>query len=93
MAQTYCILSLPRKDTYLRLEQVTVSPNLIETEKDKQNENTRDLFQLKEQEKTPKKISKTINILNKKFKALVIRLLNELGKRIDELIEKFNKKL
>lgn len=33
------------------------------------------------------------NLPDKKYKALVIRMLNELGKRIDKLSENFNKQL
>ena len=37
--------------------------------------------------------TKTNNLPDKKYKALVIRMLNELGKIIDELSENFNKQL
>ena len=74
-------------------QQVTVLPNFIETEKDKENEKTEEFSQLKEQEKTPEKIINEIKVNklpNEEFKALVIRILTELGKRIDE---NFNKEL
>ena len=48
---------------------------------------------MKEQEKTPEKIINEIKVNklpNEEFKALVIRILTELGKRIDE---NFNKEL
>ena len=49
----------------------------------------RNLSQLKEQEKTPKKKRKTneikiSNLSGKEFKALVIRVITKSGKRIDE---------
>ena len=56
----------------------------------------RKMFQMKEQgkkkpgEKTNEKLS---NLLDKVFKALVLRILTELGKRIDEHSENFNKEL
>ena len=37
--------------------------------------------------------TKVNNLPDKKYKALVIRMLNELGKRIDKLSENFNKQL
>ena len=49
---------------------------------------------MKEKEKTHGKINKeTNNLLDKKCKALVIKMLTELGKRIDEHSESFNKVL
>ena len=51
------------------------------------------LSQLKEKEKALKKQLVEHNLLYKKFKALVIRKLTELGKRIDEHSENFNKEL
>lgn len=54
----------------------------------------RNSSQLKEQEKTPEKIAKQKkknNFTDKKFKALLIRMVTELGKRIDENSENFNK--
>ena len=56
----------------------------------------RNLFQLKEQEKTPDKTTNKTEINNlpdKEFKALVIRILTELGKRIDEHSKNFSKEL
>ena len=48
----------------------------------------KNLSQLKEQEKTPKKKTtnetEINNLLDKEFKALVITMLTELRKRIDE---------
>ena len=46
--------------------------------------------------KTPEKITKKTQINNlpdKEFKALVIRMLTELGKRIDKHSENFNQEL
>ena len=56
----------------------------------------RNLFQLKEQEKTPENTTNEIEINNlpdKEFKTLVIRMLTEWGERIDEHSENFNRKL
>ena len=56
----------------------------------------RSLFQWKEQEKIPEKKKKETEINNlsdKEFKALVLRTLTELGKRIDKYNESFNKEL
>ena len=50
--------------------------------------------QLKEQEKTPAKINNKTEINDlpdKEFKALVIKMSSELGKRIDIHSENFNK--
>ena len=48
----------------------------------------RNFFQWKEQEKTPEKTNKTEinNLPGKEFKALIIRMLTEYGKRIDKLM-------
>ena len=44
----------------------------------------RNCTQLKRQEKTPEKINnETNNLPDKEFKALVIKMLTKLGKRID----------
>ena len=52
---------------------------------------------MKEQEKTPEKNNtnerEINNLLDKEFKALVIRMLTESGKRTDEHSENFNKEL
>ena len=58
----------------------------------------RSLFQWKEQEKIPEKKKKTNeteinNLPDKEFKALVIRTLTELVKRIDKYNDSFNKEL
>ena len=49
---------------------------------------------MKAQNKTPEKeLNKmeTSNLLDAEFKILVIRMLNELRRRVDELSENFNK--
>ena len=49
---------------------------------------------MKEQEKTPEKINNKTeinNLLDKEFKALVIKILTKLEKRIDVHSEHFNK--
>ena len=56
----------------------------------------RNWSQLKEKEKTTEKTNNETEIKNlpdKGFKTLVIRMLTELGKRIDEHSENFNKEL
>ena len=54
----------------------------------------RNLFQLKEQEKTPEKTTtETENLPDKEFKALAVRMLTKLRKRIDEHSGNFNKEL
>ena len=54
------------------------------------------MFQVKDKNpalpQNPNK-TKINNLPDKKYKALVIRVLNELGKRIDKLSENFNKGL
>ena len=63
----------------------------METETFNQNERQRNLFQKQEQEK---QLMKQINNLQeKKFKDLVIRMLIDIGKRIDEHSDNFNKEL
>ena len=54
----------------------------------------RNLFQLKEQEKTPEKTTtETENLPDKEFKALAVRMLTKLRKRVDEHSGNFNKEL
>ena len=50
---------------------------------------------MKEQEKTPEKnnVAELNNLPDKEFKALVIRMLTELGKTIDEHSKNYNKEL
>ena len=53
-------------------------------------------FQFKKQEKIPEKLPNETRINNspdKEFKVFVIRMLTELGTRIDVHSENFNKKL
>ena len=69
---------------------VEVSPALRTAKMRKQ----RHMLQIKEQNQTPeKKLSKmeTSNQPDAGFKTFVIRMLNELRKRVDELSENFNK--
>ena len=63
-------------------------------EKVKQNDKTVNMLQTKEQEKNIKNsLMKQINNLSgKEFKAIVITILTELRKRIDEHSENFDKK-
>ena len=54
------------------------------------------MFQTKNQEKNPEKNRNETEINNlpdRKFKAIVIRMLTDLGKRIQEHSENFNKEL
>ena len=56
----------------------------------------KNLFQVKEEEKNPEKSTnetKINNLPDKESEASVIKLLIELGKRIDEHSENFNKEL
>ena len=56
----------------------------------------RNLPQLKEQEKNSEETTNETeinNLLDKEFKALVRRMLTELGKRLDKHNENFNKEL
>lgn len=78
-----------------RLQQVTVSSKSIEAEnglstmKRKMN-----CSQLKEQGKNPEKINNERNNLpQKEFKALLMKMLSKLGKRIDFHNDTFNKEL
>ena len=55
----------------------------------------RNTFQVREQDKTPEKeLSETemSNLPNKEFKQRVLRMLTDLGRRMDELSETVNKK-
>ena len=52
--------------------------------------------QMKEQNKTPEKELneiETSNLLGVEFKTLVIKMLNELRERVDELSKNFNKEI
>ena len=54
----------------------------------------RNMSQMKEQNKTPEKETdkmETSNLVNVEFKTLVIRMLNKLKGRVDDLSEDFNK--
>ena len=56
----------------------------------------RNMFQMKEQDKTSgKELNKmeTSNLPDKKSKVMVIKLLIGLGRRVDELSENFNKEI
>ena len=56
----------------------------------------RNMSQMKQQNKTPGKMlskMKTSNLLDAGFKTLVIRMLDKLRGRADELSENFNKKI
>ena len=56
----------------------------------------RNIFQVREQDKTPEKELKKTEINNlpdKEFKQIVIRMLTDFGRRMDELSETFNKEL
>ena len=54
------------------------------------------MFQTKEQDKTPEEELSKVEISNlsdKKSKLMIIKMFNELGRRMDEHSEKFNKEL
>ena len=56
----------------------------------------RNMFQMKEQDKTSEKeLNKmeTSNLPDKNSKVMVIKLLIRLGRRVDELSENFNKEI
>ena len=56
----------------------------------------RRMYHMKEQSKaSEKELNKmeTSNLPDAEFKALVIRMLNELGRRIEELSENFNEEI
>ena len=55
----------------------------------------RKAFQMKEQDKTPEELSEVVksNLPDKEFKVMIIKMLNELRRRMDEHSEKFNKQL
>ena len=51
------------------------------------------MFQMKEQDKIPETELSEVEISNlpdKEFKAMIIKMLNKLGRRMDEHSEKFN---
>lgn len=54
----------------------------------------RNISQMKESNKIPEKelnIIETHKLWDAKFKAMIVRMLNELGEKVDELRENFNK--
>ena len=54
------------------------------------------MFQTKEEDKTPVEELSEVEINNlphKKFKVMIIKMLKELGRRVDEHSENFNKGL
>ena len=56
----------------------------------------RNMAQMQEQNKTPEKELNEMeasNLSDAEFKTLVIRMLNELRRRVDELSENFNKEI
>ena len=60
-----------------------------------QNEEKEEYVPIQEQNKTPEKeLNKMkINNLDKEFKAMVIKMLTELRRRMDEHSENFNKEI
>ena len=77
MTYIVCIVMPPCKDTPLRLEELTVLPDFIGTEKIKQKIEDKGFhFNLKNKKNNLKKST------DKEFKAFVIRIPSELGKRI-----------
>ena len=50
-------------------------------------------FKWKNKKKNPEKTNENDNLPDKELKALVIRMLTELGKRIDEHSKNFNKEV
>ena len=56
----------------------------------------RNMFQMKEKDKTPEEELRKVEISNspdKEFKVLIIKMLNNLGRKMDEHSDKFNKEL
>lgn len=56
----------------------------------------KNMFPIQEQNKTPEKElnkMKINNLLDKEFKAMVIKMLTELRRRMDEHSENFNKEI
>ena len=54
------------------------------------------MFQMKEQDKSPEEELSKVEISNlpdKEFKVMIIKMLNELGRRMNEHSDKFNKEL
>ena len=53
------------------------------------------MFQMREQDKTPEELSKVeiSNLPNKEFKVMIIKMLKDLRRRMNENSEKFNKEL
>ena len=61
-----------------------------------QNEEKEEYVPIQEQNKTPEKElnkMKINNLLDKEFKAMVIKMLTELRRRMDEHSENFNKEI
>ena len=67
------------------MESATVSPNLIGTEQVKQDDKIQDFISIERTREKPveKKQWNGSNLLDKEFKALVIRMKTVLGKIID----------
>ena len=90
-----CIGMLPLKDPpFQELAQVSVSCNFIETEKDKQNEKTEKFVSVERTGENPEKTTNETeidNLQDEELNALAIRMLTELGKRIDEHNKNINK--
>lgn len=80
------------------MEKITKLPNTWRKKKgvlDKIKQQ-RSMFQSKEQDKTPGEEVLEVeisNLLEKEFKVIIVKMLKQLGKRMDEHHENFNKEL
>ena len=70
------------------------------SQKDRQNEKAEDMYQMKEQDKTPEKQLNEVEIGNlpeKEFRIMIVKMIQDLRKRMEGKIEKmketFNKDL
>ena len=72
-------------------------PNIQkQTQSFTQNEEKEEYVPIQEQNKTPEKElnkMKINNLLDKEFKEMVIKMLTELGRRMDDHSENFNKEI
>ena len=87
--------NLLHKATLSRLGDITnISDKSKQTQRVSQNDEIKEYSPNEKQSKTPEKNEiETSSLSHKKFKILVIKMLNKLRRRIDKLSENFNKEI
>ena len=64
------------------------------SQKDKQNEKAEDMYQMKEQDKTPEKQLNEVemgNLPEKEIRIMIVKVIQDVGKRMEAKIEKCKK--